>query len=140
MTAAKPEFGFLDKDAEHRSSIDADDLEDELKINEFLDYEEEDGGDARKGINEIGRHTEGKKSDLKTIVFYRILFTSTSTVAVNSTLIRVVSAIIGALLLALPLFLAVSTAGGGGGGGGGGGYGYSRRGKRDNRDKGKRMV
>ena len=66
----------------------------------------------------------------------RFLFTSTSTVTVNSTLIRAVGAIIGALLLALPLYLAYATAAGGGGGGGGTGYhsGKRRRRRREGED------
>ena len=53
----------------------------------------------------------------------RFLFSSTSAVPVNSTLLRAIGAIIGALLIALPLYLAYATATGGGGGGGGGGSG-----------------
>ncbi len=39
----------------------------------------------------------------------RILFTSTTTVTTNSTLLRAIGALIGALLLALPLYLAYAT-------------------------------
>ena len=53
----------------------------------------------------------------------RFLFTSTSTVTVNSTLLRAIGAIIGALLLALPLYLAYATAAGGSDGS----YGYYKR-------------
>jgi hypothetical protein len=58
----------------------------------------------------------------------RFLFSSTTSVTVNSTLLRAIGAIIGALLIALPLYLAYATAGSGGGGGGSaGGYGSHRK-------------
>ena len=68
----------------------------------------------------------------------RFLFTSTSTVTVNSTLLRAIGAIIGALLLALPLYLAYATAAGAGTGGG---YGYKRSGrfKRASDDEGENL-
>lgn len=59
----------------------------------------------------------------------RFLFSPTSAVTVNSTLIRVIGAIIGALLLAIPLYLAYATATAGGGSSGGyhsGGNYYKR--------------
>lgn len=67
----------------------------------------------------------------------RFLFTSTSTVSVNSTLLRAIGAIVGALLLALPLYLAYATAGSAGSGGSGGsGYGNHYRRKRDDGEEG----
>ena len=61
----------------------------------------------------------------------RFLFSSTSAVTVNSTLIRVIGAIIGALLLAIPLYLAYATATAGGGGSSGQ---YSKRSTREKRE------
>jgi hypothetical protein len=63
----------------------------------------------------------------------RFLFTSTSLSVTNSTLIRAISAIIGALLLALPLYLAYATHVGGQSSGYGYGYastGYGSSGRR----------
>ncbi|TRY67092.1 hypothetical protein TCAL_05154 [Tigriopus californicus] len=66
----------------------------------------------------------------------RFLFSSTTGVPVNSTLIRVVGAIIGALLIGLPLFLAYTTALNSNNNGGGGGYGsHYRRFKREEQDE-----
>lgn len=64
----------------------------------------------------------------------RFLFTSTTGVTVNSTLIRVVGAIIGALLIGLPLFLAYTTALNSNNNGGGGYGGHYRRFKREEQD------
>lgn len=64
----------------------------------------------------------------------RFLFTSTSTVTVNSTLLRAIGAIVGALLLALPLYLAYATAANGTGGGN-----YYRRFRRED-EEGKQTL
>ena len=98
---------------------------------------------AESGGDLMGSRTEKLFSDYGLDEDYlgedgegRFLFTSTSSVTVNSTLLRAIGAIIGALLIALPLYLAYATATAGGGGGGGSGYNRRRRYKREE-DEGK---